>query len=119
MSWLERVCRDSPIETESIGSGDAITYGMGRMRISTTVDGERLATVRRLLPVSDSQILDRALIALIERLEAEQELAALGALPYEDDPDLAWPEFDGPDLPYDGAVPPEVVRLAAKRRRRS
>jgi hypothetical protein len=72
-----------------------------------------------MLGTSDSQILDRALAALIEQLEAEQELAALAALPYEDDPDLAWPAVPGPDLPYDGEVPVEVLRLAAKRRRRS
>jgi hypothetical protein len=72
-----------------------------------------------MLGTNDSQILDRALAALIEQLEGEQELAALAALPYEDDPDLAWPVVPGPDLPYDGEVPAEVLRLAAKRRRRS
>ena len=91
---------------------------MSRVRISTTVDGQRLEAARRLSGASDSQILDRALAALIEQLEAQQELAALSALPYEDDPDLAWPDLPGPDLPYDGAVPAEVLKLAAKRRRR-
>jgi predicted RNase H-like HicB family nuclease len=37
----------------------------------------------------------------------------------EDDPDLAWPVVPGPDLPYEGKVPVEVLRLASKRRRRS
>lgn len=92
---------------------------MTRVRVSTTVDAQRLATVRHMLGTSDSQILDRALAALIEKLEAEQELAALAALPYEDDPDLAWPVVPAPDLPYEGEVPAEVLRLAAKRRRRS
>lgn len=92
---------------------------MPRVRISTTVDAQRLATVRQMLGASDSQILDRALVALIEQLEAEQELAALAALPYEDDPDIAWPVVPGPDLPYDGGVPAEVLRMAAKRRQRS
>jgi hypothetical protein len=92
---------------------------MSRVRVSTTVDAQQLATVRQMLGTSDSQILDRALAALIEQLETEQELAALAALPYEDDPDLAWPLVPGPDLPYDGEVPAEVLRLAAKRRRRS
>ncbi|MGH8992678.1 MAG: hypothetical protein ACRDYV_18780 [Acidimicrobiia bacterium] len=88
------------------------------MRISTTVDAQRLATVRRLMPVTDSQIIDRALTALLEQLEAERELAALSAAPYESDPEVAWAAPTGPDLPYDGKVPAEVLRLAAKRRRR-
>ncbi len=92
---------------------------MARARISTTVDAQRLATARLLLGTTDSQILDRALGALIEQLEGEHELAALAAMPYEDDPDLAWPVAPGPDLPYDGQVPAEVLRLASKRRRRS
>jgi hypothetical protein len=90
---------------------------MSRVRVSTTVDAQRLALVRQMLGTSDSQILDRALAALIEQLEAEQEHAALAALPYEADPDLAWPVVPGPDLPYDGEVPAEVLRLAKRRRR--
>jgi hypothetical protein len=91
---------------------------MTRVRISTTVDAQRLATVRQLLGANDSQIVDRALAALIEQLEAEAEAAALTADPYEDDPDLAWEAPPGPDLPYDGEVPADVLRLAAQRRRR-
>jgi len=92
---------------------------MPRVRISTTVDAERLETVRRALGMADSRILDRALDALIEVLEAEQEEAALAAHPYDDDPDLAWEAPPGPALPYDGEVPAEVLRLAAQRRRQS
>jgi len=61
--------------------------------------------------------LDRALLALIEDLEEDRELTALAALPYEDDPDLAWEAPPGPDLPYDGEVPEDVVQLALQRRR--
>jgi hypothetical protein len=91
---------------------------MVRVRISTTVDAQQLARVRQLTDAPDSRILDRALAALLEQLEAERELAALSAAPYEDDPDLAWTVPPGPDLPYDGQVPAEVLRLAARRRRR-
>jgi hypothetical protein len=91
---------------------------MARVRISTTVDAQKLTMARQLTGVPDSRILDRALTALVEQLEAERELEALSAAPYEDDPDLAWTGAPGPDLPYDGSVPAEVLRLAARRRRR-
>ncbi|MGH8906279.1 MAG: hypothetical protein ACRD0K_07155 [Egibacteraceae bacterium] len=90
---------------------------MTRVRISTTVDANRLAEARRRLGAADSEIIDRALTALIEQLEAERELAALTEFPYEDDPDLMWEAPRGPDLPYDGEVPADVLRLAAQRRR--
>lgn len=89
---------------------------MARVRISTTVDAQRWEAARRLLGVSNSQIVDRALAVLIDHLEAEQERVALAALPYEDDPDLAWEAPPGPDLPYDGEVPADVLRLAEQRR---
>lgn len=60
-------------------------------------------------------MLDRALLALIDELEEEGERAALVADPYEDDDDLAWQAPPGPDLPYDGDVPEEVIRLARRR----
>ncbi|MGH8902019.1 MAG: hypothetical protein ACRDYA_10135 [Egibacteraceae bacterium] len=90
---------------------------MTRVRISTTVDAQRWATARRLLGGSNSQIVDRALAVLVDQLEAEQERAALAALPYEDDADLTWEAPPGPDLPYDGEVPADVLRLAEQRRR--
>ncbi|MGH9127593.1 MAG: hypothetical protein ACRDY2_01180 [Acidimicrobiales bacterium] len=86
------------------------------MRISTTTDGERLVELRRRLGVSDSTLVDRALAALLDTLESEREDLALEAMPYEDDPDLAWDAPRGPDLPYDGAIPPEVLCLALDRR---
>ncbi len=89
---------------------------MQRVRISTTVDATRLETARRLLNEADSRIIDRALAALIDELEAQRELAALEAHPYERDPDLAWSAPLGPDLAYDGDIPPDVVELAAARR---
>ncbi len=90
---------------------------MSRARISTTVDATSLGRARQLLPGADSRLLDRALLALIEDLEEDRELAALAALPYEDDPDLAWEAPPGPDLPYDGEVPEDVIQLALQRRR--
>lgn len=83
------------------------------------MDAQQLATVRRLLGAPDSRILDRALKALIDEVEEVQELAALAAQPYEDDPDVSWAPVPGADLPYDGDVPAEVLRMAAQRRRRS
>jgi hypothetical protein len=90
---------------------------MQRVRISTTVDAGRLQTARRLLNQPDSRIIDRALAALIDELEAQRELAALEAHPYERDPDLAWRVPVGPDLPYEGDIPPDVLEMAAHRRR--
>ncbi len=92
------------------------SHGMARTRISTTVDGDRLARARRLFGGPDSELIDRALVLLLRRLDAEREVAAITAAPYEDDPELAWTAPPGPDLPYDGEVPAEVARLAAERR---
>ena len=64
-------------------------------------------------------MLDQALAALVAQLEAEHELAALTDHPYEDDPDLTWVAPPGPDLPYDGAVPADVMKLAQRRRRQA
>ncbi len=89
---------------------------MRRVRISTTVDAERWANARRLVPGPGSVVVDRALAALIDQLEREHEEAVLLAQPYETDEELAWEAPMGPDLPYDGAVPPDVLDLAARRR---
>jgi hypothetical protein len=89
---------------------------MNRVRISTTVDGTRLERCRRLVGRRDSEILDRALAALIEQEEARRELDALDRWPYEDDSDLTWTVPSGPDLPYDGDVPADVLAEVARRR---
>ena len=91
---------------------------MKRVRISTTVDPTTLSRARQLVALKDGRLLDRALEALIARELAARELAALEAHPYDDDPDLNWEVPSGPDLPYDGEIPEEVRRLAARRRRR-
>lgn len=91
---------------------------MTRVRISTTVDGARMALARSKLGMSDSRIVDRALVALLDELESEQERQALQAMPYEEDPDLSWTAPSAPTLAYDGDVPVHVRRLAAARRRR-
>lgn len=89
---------------------------MARTRISTTVDAARLARCRKLLGVSDSELIDDALGALLRELSGAIERAAIDDSPYEHDPDVAWQAQPGPDLPYDGQVPEAVQRLAAERR---
>ena len=89
---------------------------MDRVRISTTVDATRLARCRRLVGGRDSEVLDRALSALIEQEETRRELEALEQHPYEADPDLSWTVPPGPDLDYDGEVPADVIELADRRR---
>jgi hypothetical protein len=91
---------------------------MARVRISTTVDEERLTACRRLFHAPDSRLMDRALQALIDELEGAAEVRALEAHPYEEDPDLAWELSEGPPLPYDGDVPKQVLAKARARRRR-
>jgi hypothetical protein len=91
---------------------------MARTRISTTVDTDRLELCRRTLGVPDSELVDRALAALARELLTRQERAALAAAPYDEDPDLDWQAPAGPDLPYAGEIPEEVMRLAAERRAR-
>lgn len=92
---------------------------MPRVRISTTVDAESLAACRRLTAAPDSQMFDRALAALIEEMEGAAENAALDAHPYDADPDLGGTAGEGPPLPYDGKVPPEILARARARRRRA
>ena len=70
--------------------------GIARARLSTTVDAQRLAEARRWLAVSDSELIDRALGALIDHLVAERERTALTEWPYEDDPELSWHVPVGP-----------------------
>lgn len=91
---------------------------MSRVRISSTVDGERLAACRRLAGKPDSKLLDDALASLLEVLEGRDEIEALDRQPYDEDPDLNWEAPPGPALAYDGEVPREVLDLAAARRRR-
>lgn len=60
--------------------------------------------------------MDRALATLVEALEAQLELAALEAMPYDEDPELSW-EVPAPPLPYAGEIPADVLTLAERRRR--
>lgn len=89
---------------------------MSRTRVSTTVDEERLARARELFDGPDSALLDRALELLVRRLDAQRERAALAAAPFEDDDELTWQAPPGPDLPYEGDIPDDVVELARERR---
>jgi hypothetical protein len=87
------------------------------MRISTTVDADRLRRARSLAGLADSDLFDQALVLFLSAVEGERERAILREQPYHDDPELQLPEPDvDADLPYDGEVPDEVLRLAAERR---
>lgn len=94
-----------------------------RTRISTTVDHESLIAARRQTGLPDSELIDLALAALLERAEREAEDRALSELPYEQDLDLAAlptgrPAAAPPLDSYDGSVPDDVVALFAARKRR-
>lgn len=61
------------------------TDGMSRTRVSTTVDGSKLADARRLRPnVPDAALLDEALGALIARHRAAEIDATYSG--YDEDP---------------------------------
>ncbi len=89
---------------------------MNRVRISTTVDASRLARARRLVGAPDSQLLDLALGALVDKVERAHEIAALEAQPYDADPELAWQAPPVIALAYEDPVPADVVELAERRR---
>lgn len=89
---------------------------MPRTRISTTVDTARLERARREFDLPDSQLVDRALRALLDEVAAARERRALLARPYDDDDALAWTAPRGDSLPYDGGVPEAVLDLARERR---
>jgi hypothetical protein len=91
---------------------------MSRVRISTTVDSDRLEACRQLLRMNDSKLMDMALAALLEVLESERERRALEAMPYDRDPALAWEAPEIPSLPYDGDVPDDVRDLSQARRQK-
>lgn len=86
---------------------------MTRVRISTTVDADRLARCRGLVSVPDSKLMDQALAALEREAEAIHEAAVLSEHPYEEDFDLDWAPA-GPDLEYDGPIPQDVLDAAEK-----
>jgi hypothetical protein len=92
---------------------------MTRVRISTTVDGERLERARLLLGVRDCDLFDAALEAVIREAIVARELDAIDRFPYATDPELSVPGAP-PDvadkLSYDGEVPLHVRALAKKRR---
>ncbi len=91
---------------------------MARERISTSVDGERLARARSLDLGRDSELFDAALAALIDREEQRREIAALERSPYDADANLrpGDPQIDWDrDLPYDGGVPTDIIDLARRR----
>src|ERR1051326_6293446 len=96
-----------------------IFHGMKGMRISTTVDATSWNHARSLVAGTNSDVVDAALLSLIESLEAQREQTALAAQPYAEDPDLNWEAPAGPPLPYDASVPEDVLRLAERRRNKA
>jgi hypothetical protein len=92
---------------------------MSRVRISTTVDSELLSRARASVPeANDAALMDRALAELTRQVEQKHEREVLTRLPYDLDPELDLPQAALPDgLPYNGPIPPEVKKLADKRRR--
>lgn len=92
---------------------------MTRVRISTTVDADRLARARELTGVRDSELFDRALLALARDETIRSELAALERFPYSHDPELQMPAPPADtehQLDFGGAVPARVRAAAARRR---
>lgn len=94
-----------------------------RTRISTTVNQEWLASARSQTGLPDSELIDLALRALLERAEREAEDKALSEQPNQLDADLAglptgWPAEAPPLDAYEGSVPDDVVALFAARKRR-
>lgn len=82
-----------------------------------------LASARSQTGLPDSELIDLALCALLERAEREAEDKALSEQPYQRDADLAglptgWPAETPPLDVYDGSVPSDVVALFAARKRR-
>ncbi len=71
-----------------------------------------------MLQTSDSKLVDRALAALVEEMEERQELHALEAQPYKMTRTWLGSLSRVRICPYDGDVPAEVARLAARRRSR-
>ena len=92
---------------------------MSRVRISTTVDSQLLASARdRAGAANDAELMDRALAQLTRHLEEEHERDVLDRLPYHVDTELAARQAPLPDaLPYDGGVPADVQRMVKRRRR--
>lgn len=87
-----------------------------RVRVSTTVDAERLDAARRRSGLVDSQLIDRALDCLLDELDAEAELAAIASAPYHTDDAVSWGAPAVPSLPYDGEIPADVIAEVRRRR---
>ena len=87
-----------------------------RVRISTTIDRDRLELARVRCGRRDSELFDLALLALLDKLDHDDELRALAASPYDVDPDLAMPPARPLAESYDGPVPESVRLLAGQRR---
>ncbi len=92
-----------------------------RSRISTTVNHEWLSAARAQTGLPDSELIDRALSALLEKAEREAEDRALSALSGEVDEfallPRGWPAGAPPLDDYNNDdVPDDVVALFAARR---
>ncbi len=88
---------------------------MSRVRVSTTVDRDRLERLRALSGLRDSELFDVALAAALRELTIARELEALDRMPYDTDPELVMPA--APDALDDGFDAPKRVHEMARRRR--
>lgn len=85
-----------------------------RIRISTTVDHQRLMTARQQTGLPDAELIDLALGALLEQAERDAEDRAFNEHPYVADPDMnsfpvGLPAGAVPLDSYDEAVPADVL----------
>lgn len=92
---------------------------MTRIRISTTVDEEQLTRSRALVGGRDTDVLDAAFRALLEKHEAASDLVALNTWPYSADPEVEMPlslSDDRDGLSYSGEVPTRIHEIAERSR---
>ena len=80
-----------------------------------------VSAARTKFKLPDSELIDLALSALLERAEREEEDRALDENPYHLDADLqslpaGWPSEAPPLDTYDGSIPEDVVALFAARK---
>jgi hypothetical protein len=92
-----------------------------RTRLSTTVNTDWLTAARARTGLSDSALIDKALVALLDQAEREAEDRAFGPEQplgevTDGDVSFGWPADAPPLDTYDGEVPADVLELFAERR---
>ena len=92
-----------------------------RTRLSTNVNTDWLTAARARTGLSDSALIDKALVALLDQAEREAEDRAFGPEQplgevTDGDVSFGWPADAPPLDTYDGEVPADVLELFAERR---